>query len=134
MPQIVWSDTSNGLPEDEWVAAVDPSELKNVWQMGQKSLAHAAGDRVELNRDVCAKACSPGADVSSVMFRAAIINILAQRLGLVPPDLVFEVVAAIPMRRMAPFVNGWPFDLDQFAKELEHAARQLGYNLPDNLH
>ena len=68
------------MRRDEWVASVDPSGRKNAWQMGQKALAHASGERVEMSRVL-----SPGFPAVA-WFRLAILQGVAKHLGLLPPE------------------------------------------------
>jgi hypothetical protein len=56
-------------------------------------------------------------------------GLLAESMGLLPPempsevrDVVFNVAARFPMRRMEPGVEyqGLPMDVDGFVKQIEH--------------
>jgi hypothetical protein len=101
------------------VAAVDPTDLKKVWQMGHDIVVqHGPNASIAVSRDLFAKACSPGADVFAVWCRASLLGHLAEHANLLPPELpegiknvVFNVAAKFPMKRMQLGVvyEGLPF-------------------------
>jgi hypothetical protein len=138
MSQLVWH-ASSAISLDESVASVDPYDLKSVWELGRATLRLAKAERVEIDRDLCTKVCSPEANISAVMFRAAILNILAERVGLLPPELpkvheaVFNVAARIPVKKQMEPGDQFPFDLQELVKEIESELRRLGYELPEPL-
>jgi len=124
-------DTQRPLPfggkPGEPVPAVDPEDLKAVWQIGKE--AEARG--VKAIGDVIFKqACKPGADTGAVYYRATSIWMmdrfapepLAQfmRDG-EPDDAVFRAAAKVPMEWTGVGIvqTGPPFDVNEFLKLCE---------------
>ena len=124
----LWGDdpTGQGL-----VAAVDPADLKKVWDMGQETIAkHGPNPRIAMGHALC----SPGANVMAVWHRASILGLLAEHASLFPPqlpsevkDVVFNVAAKFPMKRGV--YQGLPLNLQQFVQEIENEVRGLGYTV-----
>ena len=122
-----WADSP--ASEDGSVAPVDPSDLKSTWKMQQDVLAqHGSGQHIGISRSVYARACSPGADVMAVWYRATILQLLAEGAGLLPPELpeavrdaVFRVAAKFPMKRLEVGVEhkGFPVDVQEFVRQVE---------------
>ena|ERR1700693_3060360 len=119
----MWPPTEDGL-----IAAVEPSYLKSVFKM-QREMQPAAPSVTAISSDPYERVWSPGADVFAVWYRASMLVSLAERMGLLPPelpsevrDVVFNVVAKFPMKRMEPGVQyqGLPLDVDGFVKQIEH--------------
>jgi hypothetical protein len=118
------------LWEDGLVPPADPSDLKSVWQKGQELRALQGSEPGVTSYDLRGNSnCSPGADVTAVWYRASMLGLLAERVGLLPPempssvrDVVLNVAAKFPMKRMELGVQyqGLPMDVEGFVKQIEH--------------
>ena len=82
-----------------------------------------------------AEVCSPGANVTAVWYRASMLGMLAQTIGMLAPELpaevreaVFNVAASFPFKFMKPgdVHEGLPLDVQEFVKQLEEELRRLG--------
>jgi hypothetical protein len=116
------------LWKDGLVPPVDPSDLKDVWKRGQELRALYGSEPAVTSYDLRGE-FSPGADATAVWYRASMLGLLAESVGLLPPempsevlDVVFNVAAKFPMKRMEPGVQyqGLPMDVDGFVKQIEH--------------
>lgn len=116
------------LWEDGLVPPVDPSDLKSAWKRGEELRAQYGSEPAVVSLDLRGN-CSPGADTTAVWYRASILGLLAERADLLPPelpsevrDVVFNVAAKFPMKRMEPGVEyqGLPMDVDGFVKQIEN--------------
>jgi len=126
-----------GPPPDFWkspeggVAAVNPDDMKKLWQLFRdvQSRSGGIGGGVAIDMGLYERACSPGADVQAVWFRAAILETLKQlRPELLAPwledgefdDAVFQVAATFPMEKMGTGVvrEGLPVDVEEFVKQI----------------
>ena len=110
---------SRPLESSTPLPSVNPDDLKRVWGLMRKAIDdHGLG--VGLDAGFISQNCDPGADVSAVFFRAALLQHLFQsgllddwRDGSEPAALVFQVGAAVPMEQG---VQG--FDIAEFIKRL----------------
>jgi hypothetical protein len=116
------------LWKDGLVPPVDPSDLKIAWKRGQELRAQYGSEPTVVSHDLRGT-CSPEADVIAVWYRASMLGLLAERVGLLPPempsevrDVVFNVVAKFPMKHMESGVqyHGSPVDVEGFVKQIEH--------------
>ena len=57
----------------EPVPAVDPEDLKTVWQIGTDVQANHPGTQVAIGADLLKQACKPGADIQAVGYRASLV-------------------------------------------------------------
>jgi hypothetical protein len=111
MTHLGWSDVSPSPPsEDEWVPSVNPSELKNPWEIGRNALANASGERINITRGDY-----PGVS-SATWFRAAILHVMSQHFGLLRSalpvavkDVVSRIVSEMPMKSV---VAEWKADCE----------------------
>jgi hypothetical protein len=119
----MWPPTKDGL-----IAAVEPSDLKSVFKM-QQAMEPAEPSVTAISSEPYERVCSPGADVFEVWYRASMLGFLAKSVGLLPPempsevrDVVFNVAAKFPMKRMEPGVEnqGLPLDVEGFMKQIEN--------------
>jgi len=130
---------TNRLPEPppqfggkpgEPVPAVDPDDLKSVWQIGKDAETHGA----KAVGDVIFKqACKPGADATAVFYRASSIWMLTQiapellvrftRDGQ-PDDAVFRAAAKVSAEWMGVGIvrEGPPFDVNEFLRLCDEGA------------
>jgi hypothetical protein len=101
------------------VPAVDPKDLRRVWELqegfqvshpGQQSVVDIHG------------ACDPGTDLQAVGFRLAMLGFMRKIHAWPPntrlPDALFKALAIIPMTGMVPGVpqQKLPFDLDELLR------------------
>lgn len=123
------------LPPDLWesqegdVPAVSPDDLKKVWQMSAEFEARNPGQCGSIGSTVYENVCSPGADVTSVWYRASMLWVLKQ---MIPEQVakwthdgeldgvVSEVLATFPMKRMRTGMvyEGPPFEVEEFVKRI----------------
>ena len=119
--------------EGDFVAAVDPADLKNVWAMFRNSQAQdlERGDGGTTTIDVRGyqRVCSPGANAMAVWYRASMLGML-NMFSEAPlkswthdgdfDDAVFQVAATFPMNKMRTSVvyDEPPFDVEGFVKQV----------------
>jgi hypothetical protein len=80
------------------------------------------------------EACSPGADVFAVWYRAATLQLLCGRIGVSSPWLtdsvldkaVIKVAATFPIEKMQVGIvhQGPPLDVPAFVKQIEAETRK----------
>ena len=78
------------LWEDGLVPPVDPSDLKIAWKRGQELRALYGSEPTVVSHDLRGN-CSPGADFTAVWYRASMLGLLAESVGLLPPEMPSEV-------------------------------------------
>ncbi len=112
------------------VAVVNPDDLRNVWTMMRDLEARTpAGQTGSLNSGLYEGACSPGANVVAVWYRASILGVLQTLPGnpLTPwsredelDDAVFQIAATFPMKKLPVGLvkNGLPFDVQELVKQI----------------
>jgi hypothetical protein len=76
-------DPVGGL-EDGPVSAVDSADLRAAWDLFGDVRARNADQTVAIGIGIFERACSPGANVRSVYYRAAMLQ-LCERQGLLSP-------------------------------------------------
>jgi len=109
------------------IPPVDPADLRNVWQMQREVQARPPGEHIGSAIELYKDACSPGANVGAVWFRASLLGIL-EMLGILKPwihegvmsDAVFKVAAVFPVKSMPVGVpqQELPFDVEEFMKQV----------------
>jgi hypothetical protein len=112
------------------VAAVKPADLKSLWRM--VSIFQAISPSGSLATRTLEEACSEGADIEAIYFRA---TMLSKMPGMLAPwthndeldDVVFKVAAAFPMRKINADVieRGCPFDPQELLMEIKEANQGL---------
>jgi len=112
------------------VAAVNPDDLRNIWTMMRDLQARAqAGQSESISGGLYERACSPGANVLAVWYRASILGVLQMLPGspLTPwshggelDDAVFQIAAKFPMKKLPIGLvkNGLPFDVQELVKQI----------------
>lgn len=112
------------------VTAVKPGDLKAVCALMRDVRAHhTAGQSVGIDSRAYENACSPGADVDAVWYRASMLGLLQMlpESPLTPwmhdgelDDAVLQVAATFPMKKMEVGVvhHGPPFDVQEFVKQI----------------
>jgi hypothetical protein len=103
------------------IPPVDPTDMKALWQQGRDAEAQAKIDAeggkpavmMIMSRE--AAACSPAADLTSVIFRLWMMNTvhlftpLSQLMpNETPSDVLFNAFAKIPMTALMPDKSNWP--------------------------
>jgi hypothetical protein len=115
------------------VAAVDPGDLRSVWEMQRdfqrNAPNHAPNQTGSIDISLYQRACSPGAEVGAVWYRVSMLQLLAGPIGLLTPwlhdgelpDAVFKLAATFPMNKLSvgEVNQGLPFDVQGFIKQLE---------------
>ena len=121
------TDSWAGSQEGDAVPAVSPEDLKKLSQLFRDVQSRGGGGAIDMR--MYERACSTGADVQSVWFRAAILEGLKQmhpellarwtRNGEFD-DAVFQVASTFPMQKMKTGVvrEGLPFDVEEFLKQV----------------
>jgi hypothetical protein len=101
------------------VPAVDPADLRRVWELQEGFQASHPGERRQMDiRGVC----DPAADFQAVGFRIAMLGLMRKihewPPNTRPPDALFNALAIIPMTGMAAGVpqQNLPFDLDELLR------------------
>jgi hypothetical protein len=116
------------LWEDGLVPPVDPSDLKSAWKRREELRALYGSEPTVVSLDLRGNS-GPEADFTAVSYRASMLGLLAETVGLLPPempsevrDVVFNVAARFPMKSMELGVQyqGLPMDVEGFVKQIEH--------------
>lgn len=112
------------------VASVNPDDLRNVWAMIRDLQAlDLESQSASIGKGLYEGACSPGANVVAVWYRASILGVLQMLPGnpLTPwshegelDDAVFQIAATFPMKKLPVGLakNGLPFDLQELVKQI----------------
>ena len=112
------------------VAAVSPDDLRNVWTMMRDFEARTpVGQTGRLSSGLYEGACSPGANVLAVWYRASILEVLQMlpENPLTPwshrgelDDAVFQIAATFPMKKLPIGLvkDGLPFDVQELVKQI----------------
>lgn len=112
------------------VTAVNSGDLRNVWKMMRDLEARTpAGQTGSLSSGLYKSACSPGANVVAVWYRASMLEVLQMLPGkpLTPwsregelDDAVFKVAATFPMKKLPIGLakDGLPFDVQELVKQI----------------
>lgn len=64
----------------EAVPAVDPDDLKSVWQI-RKYVQDHPGERIAVDVGLIEQACKPGANIAAVSYRSNFIRVMRQGDG-----------------------------------------------------
>jgi hypothetical protein len=111
----------------EPVPAVDPEDVKTVWQIGRDVEVNHPGKDVAVGVNVMKQVCKPGADIEAVSYRAGFAWLISQiapehlarftREGQLD-DAVFRAAAKVPAEWMGVGIvrQGPPFDLNEFLR------------------
>jgi hypothetical protein len=115
-----------GKPREP-VPAVDPEDVKTVWQIVRDAQANRPGQNVAVGVDLMKHACKPGADVEAVTYRSSLVWLITQiapeqvarftRDGQ-PDDAVFRAAAKVPVEWIGVGIvqQGPPFDMNEFLR------------------
>jgi hypothetical protein len=111
----------------EAVPAVDPEDVKTVWQVGRNAQANQGGKNVAVGFDLMKHSCKTGANIEAVTYRSWLVGLITQiapeqlarftREGQ-PDDAVFRAAAKVPAEWMGVGIvrQGPPFDLNEFLR------------------
>jgi hypothetical protein len=120
LEQMPWlKDPNNPVP------TVDPADIKSLWQQSKdlEAQPRAPGTMLMINHN--AVACSPGANIASVVHRLGMLELANKAMGLnfpvtldgKPTDAVFKAFATIPMKGIPEGGSDTPrFDLFELVK------------------
>jgi hypothetical protein len=101
-PQAKWQLQGGNLP------AVNPADLKKVWQASADFEAHHPGQS-GISDTFYQRVCSPGADIVSAWYRASMLVVLKEMMPELfeswthdteLDDVVLEVAATFPMEKL----------------------------------
>ena len=123
------------LSEDVLVPSVAPADLKSVWAMKNEFQSRHPGQQVSIGVDFYKRACSPQADVDAVFSRVSMLGSVQHeaeaghfRFPWVhdgePEEVVFKIVATIPMVELQPGVvhEGFPIDVEELIKQIKNES------------
>ena len=119
----------------EPVPAVDPEDVKTVWQIGRDAQAHA-GKNVAVGADLMKRACKPGANIEAVTYRSWLIwlteQIAPEQLARFtresqPDDAVFRAAGKITAKWMGVGIvhQGPPFDVNEFLRLCDEEVERV---------
>jgi len=106
----------------EPVPAVDPADIKTVRQIQTEVQARNPDKQVAIGIEILKHACTPGADISAIAFRAMfpwMINQMApQQLAPFTDDAICRAAATVPAEWVGVGVSlpGPPFDVNEFLR------------------
>lgn len=135
--KVIGRESGSVTPtNDGLVPAVDPADLKSVWSMQNDSQARHPDQLVAISIDACKSACKPGADVSAVCSRALLLGMLENEAESRhfefpwmhdgrPEEMIFKIVATIPMVRLQPGVKreGFPIDVEELIRQIKAKSK-----------
>jgi hypothetical protein len=126
----------NCLSKDVLVPPVAPADLKSVWAMKNEFQARHPGQHVSIGVDFYKRACSPQADVGAVFSRVSMLGRVQHEAEAghfrfpwihdgEPEEVVFKIVATIPMVELQPGVvqEGFPIDVEQLIEQIKNESR-----------
>jgi hypothetical protein len=111
----------------EPVPAVDPEDVKAVWQIGRDIRVSHPGQNVAVGADLMRHACKPGANIEAITYRSWFLGLVTQivpehlapftREGQ-PDDAVFRAAAMVPAEWTGVGIvrEGPPFDVNEFMR------------------
>jgi hypothetical protein len=124
------------LSKDVLVPAVDPADLKNAWKMQNEFQARHPGQQVSTGVEFYKRACSPQADVGAVVSRVSVLGRVQHEAEAghfrfpwihdgVPEEVVFKIIATIPMAELQPGMvhEGFPVDVEELIRQIENESR-----------
>jgi hypothetical protein len=124
------------LSKEVLVPSVAPADLKSVWAMAHEFQARHAGQQVSIGVDFYKRACSPQADIGAVCSRVSMLGMVQHEAEArhfrfpwihdgEPEDVVFKIVATIPMVEPQPGVmrEGFPIDVEELIRQIENEAK-----------
>ena len=129
-PQSFYENLRSGVPAPQ----VDPNDLKSLWEFVSavqnssssppKKTDPRRGESVGIDSDLLAKHCSPGADVSAVMFWYQFFMLLMKQGSLAPwldgdkpSEFLFQVFATYP-------VHVGEFDTEPLLQHIQEKGRR----------
>lgn len=124
------------LSKDVLVPTVAPADLKSVWAMQNDFQARHPGQQGAISTDLYTRACSPQADVGAVCSRVSMLGRVQHEAEAghfrfpwihdgEPEEVVFKIVATIPMVELQPGVvqEGFPIDVEELIRQIENESR-----------
>jgi hypothetical protein len=131
------SDISAAIPRPgNDLPFVNPADLRSFLAVLRDIRLRFPGQQGVLivDRDDLKHACSPGADLFTIGYRIAMLQMVADQ-GLLSPwlpngeldDAVFKVFATFPIKRLPRGgQEGFPFDVQELTKQIEKEANAEG--------
>lgn len=137
------NETPQNQPQDaprfggrpgETVPAVDPDDVRTVWQITTEVQARNPGKNVATGAELMKQACKPGADIEAVIYRSWLISLM----DMIAPDklvpfthngqldeVVFYAAAKVSLEWMGVGVvrEGLPFDVAEFVRLCEDETK-----------
>lgn len=123
------------LSSDLLIPPVTPADLKTVWAMKNEFQIRHPGQPVSISVDSYKRACSPRADFSAVFSRVSMLERVqyAAEAGHFrfpwihdgqPEEIVFKIVATIPMVAPQPGVvhEGFPIDVEELIRQMKNES------------
>jgi hypothetical protein len=113
---------------NDMVPTVKPADLKSLWRI--VNLCRAVSPSGSLGSRTLEEACSAGADIEAIYFRATMLSMMPGMLASWTrngelDDAVFKIAAAFPMHKIKASVvqQGPPFDVQELLEAIEQAAK-----------
>jgi len=133
-PRMSTDQFFHGGKPGESVPTVEMADLKAAWAIYNEIESRHPGRKVAVGSSVVEKVCSPGADISAVIYRIWMLGFLEMLPGNLLSrwkekerldDAVFTVIARVPMKWMEIGVvrSDLPFDVQSFLEELRQESR-----------
>ena len=123
------------LSRDLLIPPVAPADLKIVWTMKSEFQIRHPGQQFSIPVDSYERACSPQADFSAVFSRVSMLERVqyAAEAGHFrfpwihdgqPEEIVFRIVATIPMTAPQPGVvhEGFPIDVEELIRQIKNES------------
>jgi hypothetical protein len=124
------------LSKDVLVPSVAPADLKSVWAMKSEFQARHPGQQASIGVDFYKRACSPQADVGAVFSRISMLGRVQHEAEAghfrfpwihdgEPEEVVFKIVATIPMVELQPGAvqEEFPIDVEELIRQIRNESR-----------
>ncbi len=121
---------------DVLVPSVSPADLKSIWSMKNEFQIRHPGQPVSIGMDDFQRACGPEADLCAVLSRVSMLEKVqyAADAGHFifpwthdgrPEDIVFKIVATIPMvaSKAGVVQEGFPIDVEELIRQIKNESR-----------
>ena len=123
------------LSSDVFIPPVAPADLKSVWAMKNEFQIRHPGQQVSISVRSYERACSPRADFRAIFSRVSMLEKVqyAAEAGHFrfpwihdgqPEEIVFKIVATIPMIAPQPGVvhEGFPIDVEELIRQIKNES------------
>jgi hypothetical protein len=122
--------------KDILVPSVAHADLKSVWAMANEFQVRHPGQQVSIGVDFYKRACSPLADVDAVLRRVSMLGRVQQEAEAghfrfpwihdgEPEEIVFKIVATIPMVELQPGMvhEGFPINVEELIRQIKAESK-----------